>query len=68
MSDKNNKSKRFVIIMSVVVIFIIILGSWLTWKIVKDGMDNNAYKTNNEQPIIIQNEVKQVTYLSGNLK
>lgn len=42
MSKKNNKAKRFVLIMSVIVILIIIIGSWLTWKIVEDGMEESA--------------------------
>lgn len=42
MSMKNKNSKWFVLIMSVVVIVIIIIGLWLTWKIIEDGMNKEA--------------------------
>ena len=40
--------------MSILVIVIISIGSWLTWKIVEDGMDKEASQVN-----LFKNELDQ---------
>lgn len=54
MSIKNKKSKRFVLIISVIVILIIVIGFWLTWKIVEDGIKSNE---DEKTEIIIDDKV-----------
>lgn len=44
MSKKGGRSKGFVLTMIIIVVLIIVIGFWLTWKIVEDGMNKNAFE------------------------
>lgn len=43
MSDKSNKSKMFVVVISVMVIVLIIIGCIFTWKIMQKGQESSVH-------------------------